>query len=38
MREDDQVKFFESMEVKVCDHKERNHWTLMLRKDVPVMW
>jgi hypothetical protein len=38
LREDDQVKFFEAMEVKVCDHKERNHWTLMLRKDVPVMW
>ena len=36
LHEDDQVKFFEAMEVEVWNHKERNHWTLLLRKDLPA--
>jgi hypothetical protein len=36
LHEDDQIKFFEEMEVKIHDHKERSHWTLMLCKDLHV--
>jgi hypothetical protein len=36
LREDDRIKFFEAMEVKIHDHEEHSYWTLMLRKDLPV--
>jgi hypothetical protein len=36
LREDDWIKFFEAMEVKIHDHKEHSHWTLMLCKDLLV--
>ena len=36
LRKDVWVKFFEAMEVKVCDHEECNYWNLMLCKDLPV--
>jgi hypothetical protein len=36
LREDDRIKFFKAMEVKIHDHKEHSHWTLMLCKDLPV--
>jgi hypothetical protein len=29
----DHAKFFEAMEIKIGDHKNRLHWDLMLRKD-----
>ncbi len=34
--ENDCIKFFEAMEVEICDHKDHGHWTLMLSKDLPV--
>jgi hypothetical protein len=36
LREDDRIIFFEATEVEIHDHEERSHWTLMLRKDLPV--
>jgi hypothetical protein len=36
MREEDHKQFFEAMEVELADHEERNHWTLMERKDLPI--
>jgi hypothetical protein len=34
--ENDRIKFFKAMEVEIRDHKDKCHWTLMLRKDLPV--
>jgi hypothetical protein len=34
--ENDRIKFFEAMEVKICDYEDRCHWALILHKDVPV--
>jgi hypothetical protein len=34
--EDDCVKFFEAMEVKIDDHETHHNWDLMLRKDLPL--
>jgi hypothetical protein len=34
--ENDCINFFEAMEVKICDHKDCCHWTLILCKDLPV--
>ncbi len=34
--ENDRIKFFEAMEVKIHDHEACCHWTLMLHKDWPV--
>jgi hypothetical protein len=34
--ENDCIKFFKAMEVKIHDHKDHYHWTLILRKDSPV--
>ena len=31
--EEDQIKFFETMEVKINDQESHHHWDLMLRKD-----
>ena len=36
LREEDHKQFFKAMEVELADHKERNHWTLMERKDLPI--
>ena len=36
LREEDHKQFFNAMEVELADHKERNHWTLMERKDLPI--
>ncbi len=36
LREEDHKQFFEAMEVKLADHEECNHWTLMERKDLPI--
>ncbi len=36
LRENDCIKFFKAMEVKIGDHKDFCHWTLMLHKDLPV--
>ena len=36
LREDDHKQFFQAMEVELEDHKERNHWTLMEQKDLPI--
>jgi hypothetical protein len=35
LREDDHKQFFQAMELELADHEERNHWTLMERKDLP---
>jgi hypothetical protein len=32
----DFIKFFKAMEVKIPDHEDYCHWTLMLCKDLPV--
>ncbi len=32
----DHIKSVEATEVKICDHKDCCHWTLMLCKDLPV--
>jgi hypothetical protein len=34
--ENDCIKFFQAMEVKIPDHKDHCHWTLMLCKDLLV--
>jgi hypothetical protein len=34
--EDDRVKFFKAMEVKINNHKTRHNWNLMLHKDLPL--
>jgi hypothetical protein len=36
LRENDCIILFEAMEVKIRDHEDCCHWTLMLRKDLPV--
>jgi hypothetical protein len=36
LREEDHKQYFEAMEVKLADHEQRNHWTLMERKDLPI--
>ncbi len=36
LRENDCIKFFEAMGVKLRDHKDHCHWTLMLHKELPV--
>ena len=36
LREDDHKQFFQAMEVELEDHEERNHWTLMEQKDLPI--
>jgi hypothetical protein len=36
LREEDHKQFFKAMEVKLAAHEERNHWTLMERKDMPI--
>jgi hypothetical protein len=36
LREEDHKQFFEAMEVELADHEERNHWTLMECKDMPI--
>jgi hypothetical protein len=36
LREDDHKQFFQAMEVELEDHEERNHWTLMERKDLSL--
>jgi hypothetical protein len=36
LREEDHKQFFEAMEVELDDHEQRNHWTLMERKDLPI--
>jgi hypothetical protein len=36
LREDDRVKFFKAMEVKINNHKTRHNWNLMLHKDLPL--
>ena len=36
LREDDHKQFFQAMELELADHEERNHWTLMERKDLPL--
>ena len=36
LREEDHKQFFKAMEVELADHEERNHWTLMERKDLPI--
>jgi hypothetical protein len=36
LKEDDYRQFFKAMEVELADHEQRNHWTLMERKDMPV--
>ena len=33
--EEDQIKFFEAMEVKINDQESHHHWDLMLHKDLP---
>ena len=35
LKEEDHKQFFQAMEVELSDHEERNHWTLMERKDLP---
>ncbi len=34
--ENDCIKFFKAMEVKIHDHEDCCHWTLMLCKNLPV--
>jgi len=36
LKEEDHKQFFRAMEVELADHEERNHWTLMERKDLPI--
>ena len=36
LREEDHKQFFKAMDVELADHEERNHWTLMERKDLPI--
>ncbi len=36
LKEEDYRQFFEAMEVEHADHEQRNHWTLMECKDMPV--
>jgi hypothetical protein len=36
LREEDHKQFFEAMEVELAAHEERNHWTLIERKDMPI--
>ena len=36
LKEEDHKHFFAAMEVKLADHEERNHWTLMEHKDLPI--
>ena len=36
LKEEDHKHFFAAMEVKLADHEERNHWTLMERKNLPI--
>ncbi len=36
LREEDHKQFFKAMEVKLAAHEERNHWTLMECKDMPI--
>ncbi len=36
LHEADHTKFFKAMEIEINDHESRHHWTLMLRKELPV--
>ena len=36
LREDDCKQIFQAMEFELADHKERKHWTLMERQDIPI--
>jgi hypothetical protein len=36
LKEQDHKQFFKAMEVELADHEERDHWTLMERKDLPI--
>jgi hypothetical protein len=36
LRQDNYKQFFQAMEIELDDHETRNHWTLMLQKDMPT--
>ena len=35
MKQDDKTEFINAMLKEIDEHKIRDHWTLMLRKDIP---